>query len=152
MAGTDYKTIEEWQLFGDPSLAIGAQSEAPNKPSTPEGEIEGKINTEYTYTTSTTDPEGDDIYYLFDWGDGEYSGWLGPFDSGDACEGSHKWTKVGTYEIRVKAKDVHGVQSEWSDPLEGRIPKNTPTNYPLLSIVQERFPRLVEILISLLEA
>ena len=30
----------------------------------------GKPGVEYTYTTSTSDPDGDQVYYWFDWDDG----------------------------------------------------------------------------------
>jgi hypothetical protein len=32
------------------------------------GSISGKVNTEYPYTSSTTDPEEDQVFYWFDWG------------------------------------------------------------------------------------
>ncbi|MCK4416379.1 MAG: PKD domain-containing protein, partial [Thermoplasmatales archaeon] len=70
---------------------------------------------EYTFSTSTTDPEEDQIYYLFDWGDGESSGWLGPYNSGDAIQATHVWTDAGDYEIQVKAKDTNDRESDWSD-------------------------------------
>ncbi len=145
LEGTDYKSIEEWQLFGDPSLAVAAQSESPAKPATPDGEISGRIGVEYTYTSVTTDPEGDEIYYLFDWGDDTYSGWLGPFSSGDEVEASHRWSERGSYEIRVKAKDEHGVQSEWSDPLSASMPVQY-SSYPLLERLLQRFPLLALLL------
>ena len=67
------------------------------------------------FSTTTTEPDGDDVYYLFDWDDGTDSGWLGPFDSGAMASASHSWSEVDTYEIRVKAKDVYNVESDWSD-------------------------------------
>ncbi len=63
----------------------------PNKPEKPEGTTSGTTGNEYTYTTSTTDADGDQIYYMFDWGDGNYSDWLGPYNSGDTCEATHTW-------------------------------------------------------------
>jgi len=89
----------------------------PNKPDTPSGPTNGIVGVEYTYTSSTTDPDGDDVYYLFDWDDGTDSGWLGPYDSGDTVEASHTWTEGGLYDVRVKAKDEPGAKSDWSDPL-----------------------------------
>jgi len=53
---------------------------------------------------------------MWDWGDGSYSAWLGPFDSGEVISASHAWSK-GSYNIKVKAKDVLGAESNWSDPL-----------------------------------
>jgi len=89
----------------------------PYKPSTPSGPTSGIAGVEYTYTSSTTDPDGDDVYYLFDWGDGTDTGWLGPYNSGDDVEASHAWIEERSYNVRVKAKDVHDVESRWSDPL-----------------------------------
>ena len=67
------------------------QNVPPNKPATPSGEASGKVGVSYVYESSTTDIDGDQIYYLFDWGDGTDSGWVGPYDSGDICQESHIW-------------------------------------------------------------
>jgi len=132
----DYKTIEEWQPFGDPTLAIADESLAPEKPDVPEGTITGDADKEYTYTTSTIDSDGDQLYYLFDWGDGELSGYIGPYNSGQTAEASHKWNEKGDYQIRVKAKDDHGVQSDWSDPLSISMPRNKQLiNYPFFEFL-----------------
>ena len=96
----------------------------PNKPATPSGKINGKAGTEYIYTSNTTDPDGDQVYYWFDWGDNTNSGWLGPFDSGETASAKHVWTVKGDYEIKVKAKDVYDAESEWSDSLPISMPKN----------------------------
>ena len=98
--------------------------EAPYKPLTPEGSKKAKVNVEQKYNTYTTDPQDDDIYYLFDWGDGTQSQWLGPYSSGDTCTGTHTWEEEGNYEIKVKAKDPEGHESEWSDSLTVAMPKN----------------------------
>jgi hypothetical protein len=127
----DYITVEEFQPFGDPSLRIALGSNPPEKPDVPNGPASGQINTEYTYTASTTDPDGDQIYYLFDWGDGTYSKWVGPYDSGVDGTATHTWTQQGNYEIRVKAKDIHEVQSKWSDPRPVTMPKDS-TFFPCL--------------------
>jgi len=119
----DYKTLEEWELFGDPTLAIAMESSPPVKPEPPQGPTTGNIKKEYTYTASTTDPNGDKLYYLFDWGDGTYSSWIGPYKSGETIEASHTWIEKGNYNIRVKAKDEHGVQSEWSSYLSVQMPR-----------------------------
>jgi len=83
----------------------------PNQPSKPSGPTYGYSGDEYTYSSSTTDPENDQIYYLFDWDDGTDSGWLGPFDSGDPCHAPHIYSSRGTFSIKVKAKDTNGSES-----------------------------------------
>jgi hypothetical protein len=96
----------------------------PSEPSTPVGTTTGKAGIEYTYTSSTTDPQDEQIYYLFDWGDGTNSGWLGLYESGEPVEASHKWDEQGNYQIRVKAKDIYDHESGWSDALSVSMPKN----------------------------
>lgn len=119
----DYKTVEECILFGDPTLnKVREYNNPPERPSRPQGPQQLEINTVYNYSSVTTDPDGDDIYYLFDWGDGTDSGWLGPYRSGETCTASHSWKKRGSYSIRVKAKDRNGLESEWSEPLPITVP------------------------------
>lgn len=142
--GGEYKTVVEWTLFGDPTLAIAADSTPPVKPSKPDGKTSAGIDVKHTYTTSTTDVDDDELFYLFDWGDGKFSGWVGPYDSGQEASASHIWTDQGDYQIKVKAKDEHGVQSDWSDPLGVALPKGI--NRPILSKLQENFPLIYQIL------
>ncbi|MFE3845557.1 NosD domain-containing protein [Thermoplasmatota archaeon] len=95
----------------------------PNKPFKPSGESSGKTGNEYSYQSSTSDPDGDQVYYKWDWGD-ESSGWLGPYDGGVTITTPHNWDEDGNYSIKVKAKDVYGDESSWSDPLTVTMPKN----------------------------
>ncbi len=99
------------------------ENQRPNKPSRPSGPTSGKSGTEYVFTSSATDPDGDQLYYLFDWGDGFTSFWLGPYESGEECSTSHIWFEIGNYEVKVKAQDSKGAESDWSDPLPISIPK-----------------------------
>jgi outer membrane protein assembly factor BamB len=112
--------------------AFGIHNERPNTPQKPEGPSEGDWYVEYTFNSSTTDPEGNQIHYLFDWDDGTNSGWIGPYASGKKVSESHSWTKGGDYKIRVKAHDGRR-ESNWSDPLtisiiEENLPPYKPSN------------------------
>jgi len=122
----------------------------PNKPSKPIGPTSGKTGTSYTYSSSTTDPDGDKIHYLFDWGDGTYSSWIGPKSSGQTAEATHSWPSEGSFSVRAKAKDEHGEESPWSDPLSISIPKNKPhLNTPFLQFLQDflqNYPILYQLL------
>jgi hypothetical protein len=73
----------------------------------------------FTYSLSTTDSDGDQVWYKWYWNDkiNETSDWIGPYDSGDTVTASHIWDEQGDYNIKVKAKDIHGEESEWSDRL-----------------------------------
>jgi hypothetical protein len=76
----------------------------------------GLINVNYTFCFMVTNPNGDNFYCIWNWGDGNYSEWLGPYVSGEMVCQSHAWSQKGTYGIRVKLKDVYGQESNWSDP------------------------------------
>jgi len=120
----DLLTILQNHLFGDPSLQIADSSQPPNKPDPPLGPSGGNIEVTYEYTAVTNDPDNDELYYLFDWGDDSLNEWIGPFESGESYTEFHIWHQQGTYQVRVKAKDEHGAQSEWSDPLSVSMPRS----------------------------
>jgi hypothetical protein len=136
-------------LFGDPTLSFIYNK--PNKPEKPSGPITGKTGEEYTFSTSTTDPNGDDVFYWFDWGDGNNSGWLGPYNSGNEGSASYNWSVPGNYNIKVKAKDVYDFESDWSDPLPLIMPKNKPYLNPSFFWFLEQHPHLFPILRHLLK-
>jgi hypothetical protein len=111
-------------------------SNPPAKPTTPTGQRIGTIGKNYSYTSSSTDGDGDQLYYLFDWGDGTNSSWLGPYETGQECTETHTWTQKNSYQIKVKAKDITGAESVWSDPLPIIMPcPNTPFISHLLRFI-----------------
>lgn len=76
----------------------------------------GKIKTIYDFSIGEiTDPDEDQLYCMWDWGDENPSDWLGPFNSGTTINESHAWNEPGIYIIRVKLKDTYGTESNWSD-------------------------------------
>jgi hypothetical protein len=109
----------------------------PDKPSKPSGSESGKTGNEYLYTVSASDSDGDQVYYMWDWGDGNLSDWLGPYGSGETCEAAYTWSHDGSYNIRVVAKDSHGGESDWSDPLPVSMPKTNED--PLWTLIENLF-------------
>jgi hypothetical protein len=105
-----------------------SENHAPNKPTTPTGPTSGKPGSVYSYISSAIDIDGDQLYYLFDWDDGFDSGWLGPYNSGVSIVEAHSWSEKGYYNVKVKAKDISGAESDWSEPLSITIPKNIMIN------------------------
>jgi parallel beta-helix repeat protein len=101
-----------------------SSNNAPSKPAKPSGSTNGKIGVEYTYSTSTTDPDGGFVQYGWDWnGDKNVDEWIGTYKSGETASASHTWENKGTYSIYVKASDLYGFESEWSDPLSVSMPR-----------------------------
>jgi len=89
----------------------------PNKPTTPSGKIVGCMGVEYSFSTSATDPKGENVQYQFDWGDGNLSNWTSLVGSGTVATVSHVWKHPGEYSIQSQARDQNGLTSSWSDPL-----------------------------------
>ena len=107
------------------STTYEADSDPPSKPDTPAGETELEVGGSGTYSSSATDPDGDIIKLIFDWGDGTKS--CSDFiDSGGSAEIEHTWTLKGTHQVKVKARDKYGIESTWSDPLDVTVTNNAP--------------------------
>lgn len=99
-----------------PSLTITILevNNPPNIPSTPSGPSSGTVGTSYTFLTSATDLDGDNVQYLFDWGDGTESSWTGLVSSGSQGSSSNTWYSPGAYSVKAQVKDEHGTTSGWS--------------------------------------
>jgi hypothetical protein len=101
-------------------------------PSAPlvDGPSVGRPGEEYCITFRSIDPDGNDVFYYIDWGDGEYEDWFGPFDPGENVTRCHTYppaTKL--YEIRVGVKDIYGAEGDWGSIyvfiLKGRMQDNS---------------------------
>ena len=84
---------------------------APEKPET-DGPSTEKVGRNYRIWAKSSDPNHDEIRYFFDWGDGSNSGWSEYQSSGTSLYGFHKYSKIGTYKIKVIVEDIDKMQSE----------------------------------------
>jgi len=109
--------------------AIHPTSNPPTVP-TLTGPSYGILNTTYSFTVMSTDPDSDPIFYLIDWGDGTTSGWTGSSPSGEPATLNHSWNSLGTFQVMAKAKDTYGASSAWTEPHPILISDNTPPNAP----------------------
>jgi hypothetical protein len=112
------------------------ENQRPNKPETPDGPSNGKPDTEYTFSTSSSDPDGDSLQYIWDWGDGNYSELL------DSTEATYTWITENKFEVRVMAVDENGGESDWSDPLTFSTPRNKIIIIHIIERLLSRFPFL----------
>ncbi len=151
---TNQATLEEVTLTATAHNHLYYQevfylNRAPETPEKPQGPSSGKPGLTYLYYTTTTDQEGDNVYYLWDWGNGNFSEWLGPFNSGETMTAQHAWSEEGSYQIRVKAKDSYDTETEWSEPLDITMPVSS----RFFRLLEQHFPyltHLIEILRLLL--
>jgi hypothetical protein len=86
------------------------------KPKAPviDGQTSGKKGKNYSYTFAARDPDGDDVSYYIDWGDGTHEEWIGPYASEEKINVSHTWNEKGTYTLKAKARDTFGDESDWA--------------------------------------
>ena len=144
-----YQTFGEYELIltvmdakdltaSNTTTVIISTNIAPEKPEIT-GSIEGKAGEEYNYTCNAIDANGNDVYYKWDWGDGQITDWIGPYQSATPITFSHAWEEKGDYEIRVKAKDIYDLESDWSDPLTVTMPKSKENNmfFDIFSLLWE---------------
>ena len=120
-------------------------------PNTPiiDGATSGEPDIFYTYTFTSTDPDGDDIAeYIIDWDDGDQETITGPFSSGVPQSEGHRWISSGKYIIKAKAIDIYGYESDWGE-LEVTMPRNKAFNTQLFRLQQINL-NLIQILRILL--
>ena len=97
-----------------------APNSAPAIPAIPSGPTSGNPGKSYSYTTSATDPNGDQVKYIFSWGDGTTTT-TGLVDSGTAASASHIWSTAGTYLVKARSRDSKGATSALSGSLTVKI-------------------------------
>ena len=105
----------------------------PEAPLVPIGPDLGFIGIAYTFVTSATDADGDQVKYTFDWGNGTTESQTGLVNSGSNASASHTWNTAGTYQIKALATDRKGVSSVWSNEttIAISVKPNTPPNAPV---------------------
>jgi hypothetical protein len=75
------------------------------------GEVNGHQNISYTYDINATDPDGDNITYTVNWGDGN-SDISDSIASEEIYTVNHIWTAPGQYIVTVSAEDELGAQTD----------------------------------------
>ncbi|MEO0104311.1 MAG: PQQ-binding-like beta-propeller repeat protein [candidate division WOR-3 bacterium] len=115
-------------------FGVGCKNKPPNKV-----ELINVPTNAYRYAAveislSTTDPNKDDIFYVIDWGDGIVDTTEESFASGETAVVAHRYTNVGTFQIKATAKDAKGnLQKNWSDPKSLEILPNEKPTAPIIS-------------------
>ena len=148
---TYYWKIVAWDEYGasteGPIWSFTTRSNQPPDAPTITGPMGGKPNIAYDFTFNAVDPDGDDVRYIIDWGDGD-SETTSFATSGTDVTVSHTWTATGTYTLTVKAEDVYGAVG---DETTGDIiiEKSKAISTPFLNFLQNH-PNLFPILRQLL--
>jgi len=109
-------------------------NQPPNKPLI-NGSYTGKPGSVYSCSFIAEDPEGDDIFYEIDWGDGNVDPWSGPINSNEKISRTHKYLDRGEYTIMARAKDIYGNIGDWGKLIIS-MPK-TYFNNPYIQIIMK---------------
>jgi hypothetical protein len=137
----DLKLNVEWMDNGELDITIAITSNeitaniAPYVPNI-SGPSQLKPNREYEFIFTTTDLDGDDVYYYIDWGDGNKEEWIGPYTSESEVKIKHKWTEKAIFTIKAKAKDINDLESSWTE-FKVSTPKNILTITLLQNIINK---------------
>ncbi len=87
-------------------IRVMPPNDPPNQPNSPDGPDTTKVGKVEMFRTHAEDPDGDDIYFKWDFDDGNQSDWVGPYSGkGEYCYINYSWSTAGTYYITVKAAD-----------------------------------------------
>ena len=114
----------EINLFGDPTVPLKIPSvKYPYQPTQATFSGVNKTGQDLIFSSVSSDPNGDDLYYFFDWGDGTNTGWIGPYEGQVTVRESHAWNEEGNYLVRVKVKNTNNYESQWSEPTSLSVPK-----------------------------
>ena len=113
------------------------------QPDTPviNGPNSGKSGKSYSYNFVAEDPNGDDVYYEIDWGEGSVEPWDGPHNSNVVISRDHSWDEKGSFTIMARAKDAYGLIGEWGT-FDVTMPKNRIFNIWWFTWLLDRFPLL----------
>jgi hypothetical protein len=115
MAADNKSTASGWSEAHTVTIAVSG-NRPPDVPSSLSGPAALTTGSPGEYRVVASDPDGDEVTCIFDWGDG--AGNETPFQaSGSTHVASHGWADPGTSLVRVKARDAGGAESDWSPSL-----------------------------------
>jgi hypothetical protein len=160
---TNLTTYKVWVNATDPAGSVQYtrkwftfSTSASVPPSLPiiDGPASGKVGVSYNYNFVAIDPNGDNVYYRIDWGDGTpITNWIGPYHSGQVVIVSHTFPTSGLLTIKCQAKDSYNSVSGWGQ-LDVTMPKTKmyiPSLFlELMQRLLARFPHTFPILNQLL--
>ena len=109
-----------------------SQNSAPQTPAPVQGLAQGYAGKILSYTATSKDPDGDQLFFTFDWGDGATTKTL--LSASFTGRANHIWKEKGVYEVKAMATDSQGASSGWSEPfsvsISGSGTVNSPPNRP----------------------
>jgi len=115
VAGAESNANGQVDLHGElKKIKIVSPCNTPPNAPTIKGPAVVKEGVVYPYEFVSNDPDGDDVSYFIDWGDGDTTGWTSYQPSGNSIIIDNKWYASGNYVMKAKARDKYGEESSYS--------------------------------------
>jgi len=140
-----FDDADEWAFYWmiDDVKIYGIQNQEPSKPMIT-GPAGGKPGKSYNFVFNAVDPNGDDVRYIIDWGDGN-TDTTNYYSSGTDTVVSHSWNEKRVYLITANAEDREGLIGP-KNTKTINIPRNRVIINSHLQNILEKYPNILTIL------
>ena len=115
------------------NFTTGEDNQPPSAPVI-EGQKTGFPFVAYSFKFTSIDPDGDEVSYYIEWGDGKITDWTAFRPSGDSYDESHSWERLGSFKIKAQAEDTNGLKSNWTE-FTIRMPRSRYITSPLFNFI-----------------
>jgi len=105
----------------------------------------GQVGSSYTYEFTAVDPNGKNVAYYIEWGDGITSFWTPFHASGSTYVEDHTYHVNGVYNLRVKARNIHA-ESNWTSVNIFMPAENQGWNHPIFNLLLRLLPNTFRLL------
>lgn len=113
------------------------------------GPNKGNPNEQKTFKFQSTDPDGGNLQYIIEWGDGSPTETTNWFPAGSPVEVTHTYTQSGQYTIKARARDEDGYLGPEGTKLYV-CPRDKTIDKPILNLLQSH-PNLFPILQKIIQ-
>ena len=94
------------------------------------------------FSLSSNDTDSDLVKFVFDWDDAKgekgQPNETGQVASGTTASLAHRFVRPGTYQVRARAVDAYGAESNWSEEFQVNVEAETTwmeANWPYLALI-----------------
>ncbi|UCF50005.1 MAG: PKD domain-containing protein [Thermoplasmatales archaeon] len=139
-----YSDCEPYYVYDWDWAWVHAYENKPPSPPIIDGPNKGGEGVELCWTFHSTDPNGDPVQYIIDWGDGSTD----TTECKPSCvpiEVCHTYAERGTYIIKAIAKDCCWGAESTESTLEVEIPRPRTVYHSVFLQLIERFPFMSKI-------
>lgn len=113
-SGSNYAEVVDCELSDSATVYI-VENNPPCCPLIQGDDNTAEVDEILTFKAKACEPDGDDLYFVIDWGDDETTETATVTPDTWLEDITHSWGAAGEYTIMIKAVDEHGAESEWQE-------------------------------------